>query len=125
MVLVLLSFYNSRSNVSGGSLWYLYLPLFNVLPSNSLLCLLLLVMAIYAYLYLTISLLYLGLEMGRAGLGFVLHTTQPRGPGLARWCNLAQPVSPRVRARAPDGPLRQPQKLKYTRQNARFTIIRP
>ena len=63
--------------------------------------------------------------MGRAGSGFVLHVTQPGGSGLARRCSPAQPRNPSGWARAPDGPPRQPQKLKYTRQNARFTIIRP
>ena len=49
--------------------------------------------------------------MGRAGSVFMLYATQPRGPGLARRYGPAQPVSPRVRARAPDGPLRQSQRL--------------
>jgi hypothetical protein len=42
----------------------------------------------------------LGLEMGRAGSGFMLYITQPRGSGLARRYSPAQPVNPRGRARA-------------------------
>ena len=53
--------------------------------------------------------------MGWGGSGFMPYATQPAGSGLARRYSPAQPVSPRVRARAPDGLLRQPQKLKYTR----------
>jgi hypothetical protein len=41
--------------------------------------------------------------VGRTGSGFALNVTQPRGLGLAQRCSPAQPVSPRIRVRAPDG----------------------
>jgi hypothetical protein len=48
---------------------------------------------LYAFI-IEIRMREVGLEMGRAGSGFMPHVTQPRGSGLARRCSPAQPRNP-------------------------------